>query len=69
MGYEAYSSESVKNDLPLVTQASFTLSINAKNPSVSVEILSYRPFYIVGEVRTRPRRGVVLELLLFLNLG
>ena len=23
-----------------------------KNPSVSVEILSYRPFYIVGEVRT-----------------
>ncbi len=23
-----------------------------KNPSVSIEILSYRPFYIVGEVRT-----------------
>lgn len=23
-----------------------------KNPSVSVEVLSYRPFYIVGEVRT-----------------
>lgn len=23
-----------------------------KNPSISVEILSYRPFYIVGEVRT-----------------
>ncbi|WP_374468560.1 polysaccharide biosynthesis/export family protein [Ferrovibrio sp.] len=23
-----------------------------KNPSVSVEILTYRPFYIVGEVRT-----------------
>jgi polysaccharide export outer membrane protein len=23
-----------------------------KNPSVSIEILSYRPFYIVGEIRT-----------------
>jgi len=23
-----------------------------KNPSVNVEIVSYRPFYIVGEVRT-----------------
>jgi polysaccharide export outer membrane protein len=36
-------------------QASLASALNpdyVKNPSVSVEILSYRPFYIVGEVRT-----------------
>lgn len=36
-------------------QAKLTTALSpdyVKNPSVSVEILSYRPFYIVGEVRT-----------------
>jgi polysaccharide export outer membrane protein len=37
----------------LQTKLKAALSPNyVKNPSVSVEVLSYRPFYIVGEVRT-----------------
>jgi protein involved in polysaccharide export with SLBB domain len=37
----------------LQTKLSAALSPSyVKNPSVSVEVLTYRPFYIVGEVRT-----------------
>ncbi len=34
-----------------------------KNPHVSIEVLNYRPFYIIGEVKTQRRHPVRLQSL------